>query len=167
MFSLTTLVFTGFFFLLCGTALGAFLLHIFRANIYSRELEQRLHEAESSLHTYQRDVTESFAATSEHVAQLSQQFRAMNEHLAASALRLTTPEIGRKILEASNTSLEDAPAGSLPVQHLEPPRDWAPKPVGSKGTLSEDYGLHDDDLPPARPTETADDYDFDHAAKRY
>lgn len=168
MFSLSSLVFTGFFFLLCGTALGAFLLHVFRANIYSRELEQRLNEAESTLQNYQRDVAESFSQTSQLIHNLAQSYRDMHEHLAHSALRLTTPEISRKILESANPSSDNSKGSFINnAQHIEPPRDWAPKSAGSKGTLSEDYGLRDDDQTPLRPTETPDDYDFDGAAKRY
>jgi uncharacterized protein len=167
-FSLSTLVFTGFFFLLCGTAFGAFLLHLFRANIYSGELEQRLHDAESNLQTYQRDVAESFSQTSEYMRNMNQSYRDMHEHLANSALKLTTPEISRKILESGNTSISDSTSTYRKVHHLEPPRDWAPKDIGSKGTLSADYGLRDDEPHyPIRPTETPDDYDFDGAAKRY
>jgi uncharacterized protein len=167
-FSLSTLVFTGFFFLLCGTALGAFLLHVFRAGIYSSELERRLHDAESSLQTYQREVAESFSQTSEHIQSMSQSYRDMHEHLANSALRLTTPEISRKILDSANASNSDSTSSYRKVHHLEPPRDWAPKDAGSKGTLSADYGLRDDEPHyPTRPTETPDDYDFDGAAKRY
>lgn len=167
MFSLSTLVFTGFFFLLCGTALGAFLLHIFRSNIYSRELEQRLHEAESSLQSYQRDVAESFSQTSQHIHSMTQAYRDMHEHLASSALKLATPEISRKILESSGNLAGDSKANLINAAHIEPPRDWAPKPVGAKGTLSADYGLRDEEHSILRPTETPDDYDFDGAAKRY
>ena len=167
MFSLSTLVFTGFFFLLCGTALGAFLLHIFRSNVYSRELEDRLNEAESSLQNYQRDVAESFAQTAQHVHDLTRSYREMHEHLASSALKLATPEISRKILDSAST-LGEAKTSYINAQHIEPPRDWAPKPVGAKGALSEDYGLRDDDHAVIRPTETPEDFDFDSAAhKRY
>jgi len=168
-FSLSALVFTGFFFLLCGTALGAFLLHVFRANIYSRELEERLHEAESTLQGYQRDVAESFSQTAQHVQVLTQSYRDMHEHLANSALKLATPEISRKILESAS-NLGDNKTSYINAQNIEPPRDWAPKAVGSKGTLSEDFGLRDEDdhrHAVVRPTETPEDYDFDGAAKRY
>ena len=167
MFSLSTLVFTGFFFLLCGTALGAFLLHVFRSNIYSRELEERLNEAESSLQNYQRDVAESFAQTSQHISDMTRCYREMHEHLASSALKLATPDISRKILDSAN-SLGEAKTSYLNTQHIEPPRDWAPKPVGAKGALAEDYGLRDEEHTPIRPTETPEDFDFDGAAtKRY
>ncbi len=167
MYSLSTLVFTAIFFLLCGGALGAFLLHIRRAS--SRELEQRLHDSESTLQSYQRDVAESFSQTANHVHELTQSYREMHEHLANSALRLTTPEISRRILDSANHNLSDAKTTYINAQNISPPRDWAPKEAGSKGTLSADYGLRDDGLDqPARPTETPDDYDFDGAtAKRY
>jgi uncharacterized membrane-anchored protein YhcB (DUF1043 family) len=166
-FSLSTLVFTGFFFLLCGTALGAFLLHIFRSNIYSRELEERLNEAESSLQNYQRDVAESFSQTSQHISDMTRCYREMHEHLASSALKLATPDISRKILESAN-SLGEAKTSYMNTQHIEPPRDWAPKPVGAKGALAEDYGLRDEEHAMVRPTETPEDFDFDGAsAKRY
>jgi uncharacterized membrane-anchored protein YhcB (DUF1043 family) len=166
-FSLSTLVFTGFFFLLCGTALGAFLLHVFRSNIYSRELEDRLNEAESSLQNYQRDVADSFAQTSQHIGDMTRCYREMHEHLASSALKLATPEISRKILDSAN-SLGEAKTSYINSQHIEPPRDWAPKPVGAKGALAEDYGLRDDDPAVMRPTETPEDFDFDGALpKRY
>jgi uncharacterized membrane-anchored protein YhcB (DUF1043 family) len=166
-FSLSTLVFTGFFFLLCGTALGAFLLHIFRSNVYSRELEDRLNEAESSLQNYQRDVAESFSQTSKHISDMTQCYREMHEHLASSALKLATPEISRKILDSAN-SLGEAKTTYMNAQHIEPPRDWAPKPVGAKGALAEDYGLRDEDHAIVRPTEIPEDFDFDGAVtKRY
>lgn len=165
MFSLSTLVFTGFFFLLCGTALGAFLLHIFRSNIYSRELEDRLNDAESSLQDYQRDVTESFAQTSQHINNMTRCYREMHEHLASSALKLATPEISRAILDSANSLGEPS---YVNAQHIEPPRDWAPKPLGAKGALAADYGLRDDDPAIMRPTETPEDFDFDGAStKRY
>jgi uncharacterized protein len=167
-FSLSTLVFTGFFFLLCGTALGAFLLHIFRSTLYSRELEQRLHEAEKALQHYQRDVAESFSQTAPLIYNMTRSYREMHEHLTASALKLTTPEISRNLLEASNPNPSDANTRYLNAQNIQPPRDWAPKEAGKKGTLSADYGLRDDEPEyPTRPTETPDDYDFDGAAKRY
>ncbi len=168
MFSLSTLVFTGIFFLLGGTALGAFLLHTFRSTIYSRELEQRLYQAESALQSYQRDVAESFAQAAPLIQNLNQSYREMHEHLTSSALKLATPEISRKILDSANANLIDTKTSYFNATSIHPPRDWAPKDAGSKGTLSADYGLRDDEPSyPARPTETPDDYDFDGAAKRY
>jgi len=165
-FSLSTVIITAFFFLLCGAALGGFVLHLFRSNVYSRELEQRLHETETQLRNYQRDVADTFTETSQHLHRMTQSYRDMNEHLISSALKLTTPEISRSLLEAAGHLAENKNSPRS-IQHIEPPRDWAPKPVGAKGTLREDYGLRDDEHAPMRPTEIAEDFDFDGAAKRY
>ena len=130
-------------------------------------LEERLNEAESTLQNYQRDVAESFSQTSQHISDMSRCYREMHEHLASSALKLATPEISRKILESAN-SLGEAKTSYMNTQHIEPPRDWAPKPVGAKGALAEDYGLRDEEHAMVRPTETPEDFDFDGAsAKRY
>ncbi len=144
MFSLSTLVVTSLVSLLVGAGLGAFLLYLFRAQVYSRDLEQRLHEAENTLQSYQRDVAEHFAQTSQLVNNLTQSYRDVHEHLANSALKLATPAISRQILASANTSLLGDEKAYINEQSFEPPRDWAPKTQGSKGALSEDFGLHDE-----------------------
>lgn len=144
MYSLGTLVLTSLISLLAGAGLGAFLLYLFRAQVYSRELEQRLHEAENSLKSYQRDVVEHFAQTSQLVNNLTQSYRDVHEHLANSALKLATPAISRQILESANSTLLGNEKSYLDEQPIDPPKDWAPKAPGDKSTLSEDYGLHDD-----------------------
>lgn len=144
MFSLSTLVLTSLFSLVVGAGLGAFSLYLFRAQVYSRDLEQRLHEAESTLKSYQRDVAEHFAETSQLVNNLTQSYRDVHEHLANSALKLATPAISRQILDSANNTLAGSEKSYLSEQNIEPPRDWAPKAVGTKGALSEDFGLHDD-----------------------
>lgn len=162
MYSLSALVLTSLISLLAGAGLGAFLLYLFRAQVYSRELEQRLHEAENGLQSYQRDVAEHFAQTSQLVNNLTQSYREVHEHLANSALKLATPAISRQILESANSSLLGSEKTTIKDQAIEPPRDWAPKAMGAKGALSEDFGLHDDShLGKVPPTESADDFDFD------
>ena len=163
MFSLSTLVLTSLISLLAGAGLGAFLLYLFRAQVYSRELEQRLHEAENTLQSYQRDVAEHFAQTSQLVNNLTQSYRDVHE--ANSALKLATPAISRQILEAANANLLSTEKTYISEQSFEPPRDWAPKTTGAKGALSEDFGLHEDQ-DHKTPTESADDYDFDDTHKK-
>jgi uncharacterized membrane-anchored protein YhcB (DUF1043 family) len=143
-FSLSTLVVTSLISLAIGAGLGAFLLYLFRAQVYSRDLEQRLHEAENTLQSYQRDVAEHFAQTSQLVNNLTQSYREVHEHLANSALKLATPAISRQILASANSHLLGDEKPYINEQSFEPPRDWAPKAQGAKGTLSEDYGLHDE-----------------------
>ena len=165
MYSLSTLVITGFFCLLIGGGLGALALYAFRQQLLGQNLEQRLHQAESELQAYQRSVAEHFSQTSSLVNNLTQAYREVHEHLANGALKLATPAISRQIIDSANSA---APGSSAYIseQRIEPPRDWAPKTPGSKGTLSEDYGLHDDHNPRV-VAESADDFDFDGKANRY
>lgn len=168
MYSLNTLIVTGLLCLLTGGGIVGFILYAFRAQLLGRDLEQRLHHAETSLQSYQRDVAEHFTQTSQLVNNLTQSYRDVHEHLANGALKLATPAISRQILDSASTGLNSDTKSYISGQQIEPPRDWAPKPPGAKGTLSEDYGLRDDiggKAPIA--TESADDFDFDSKANRY
>jgi len=153
--------------LLAGAGLSATIMYVFRTQILGRELEQRLHEAESNLQGYQRDVAEHFSQTSALVNNLTQAYREVHEHLANGALKLATPAISRQIIDSANSGPDTAGKAYITEQRIEPPRDWAPKAPGSKGMLSEEYGLRDDDHRPPIATESADDYDFDGKANRY
>lgn len=166
MYSFSTLVIIGFLGLLFGGALGATALYVFRTRFLSQDLEQRLHQAENNLQAYQRNVAEHFAQTSGLVNNLTQAYREVHEHLANGALRLATPAISRQIIDSANTESHSTGKAYLGEQRIEPPRDWAPKTPGSKGALSEDFGLHDDHHV-NHPTESAADYDFDSKANRY
>jgi uncharacterized membrane-anchored protein YhcB (DUF1043 family) len=167
-YSLSTLIIIGVVCLLVGGGIAAFILYTFRASLLGRDLEQRLHHAETTLQGYQRDVTEHFAHTSQLVNNLTLAYRDVHEHLANGALKLATPAISRQILDSANSGLAGDSKSYVSAQHIEPPRDWAPKAPGAKGTLSEDYGLRDDLAETNQvPTESADDYDFDGKANRY
>jgi len=167
-YSFSAVVITGLICLLAGAGIGVLVAYVFRAKILGRDLEQRLHEAESSLQGYQRDVAEHFAQTSQLVNNLTHSYREVHEHLASGALKLATPAISRQILDSANNNLSGDTKAYIAEQRIEPPRDWAPKAPGAKGALSEDYDLRDDHHTNARmPTESADDYDFDGKANRY
>lgn len=144
MFSLATLIITALITLLVGAAAGFTLARGKLGASRTAELERRLAEAEQSLETYRRDVTEHFARTTELVNSLTESYRDVHEHLASSALKLTTPEIGRRILENGTDNLPGGEYPELTDANVEPPRDWAPKHAGEKGTLSEEYGLNED-----------------------
>ncbi len=168
MYSLSTLIISGLICLLAGGGIAAFILYTFRAPLLGRDLEQRLHHAETTLQSYQRDVAEHFAQTSQLVNNLTQSYREVHEHLANGALKLATPAISRQILDSANSGFSGDTKSYISDQHIEPPRDWAPKAPGTKGILSADYGLRDDHTDSAHiPTESADDYDFDGKANRY
>lgn len=161
MFSFSALFVTGLFCLLAGVVLGAIGLYSARARFLGGELEQRMHELEAEYKNYQRDVAEHFAHSTQLVNNLAQSYREIHEHLANGALRLATTAISQQLLEAGKGVDGQL---NLREQPIQPPRDWAP----TKGTLSEDYGLHDEKVEANfRPTESADDYDFDGKASRY
>jgi uncharacterized protein len=167
-YSFSSLFITGVVCLCAGAGIATALLFAFRTAILGRDLEQRLHQAESDLQSYQRNVAEHFAQTSQLVNNLTQSYREVHEHLANGALKLATPAISRQILASGNGSLDQKNQTYVTEQRIEPPRDWAPKSHGAKGTLSDDYGLDDENNShPNIPTETADDYDFDGKANRY
>lgn len=105
--------------------------------------ENKLQEAQTRLKDYEHEVTEHFIRTSELFNHLSQSYRDVHEHFAASAVRLTGPETSRKIVDAGFGRLEERGA-ILSTEIPEPPKDYAPKVPG--GILSEEYGLRDDSV---------------------
>jgi uncharacterized protein len=166
----SSLVVTGVLCFLGGVGIGAFAFHIFRTQFSSRNLEQRLHKAESDLQSYQRDVAEHFTHTSDLINNMTNAYRDVHEHLATGALKLATPAISRQILNSANSNLASGGKTYIKEQRIEPPRDWAPKSATSKSLANDDFGLDDEhrDHPsaPVVPV-SADDYDFDGKANRY
>ncbi len=140
MFSLVTVIVAVLVSLLIGCAAGYILSRNASSGSRNADMQKRLQEAEQALDHYQRDVTEHFARTTELVNSLNESYRDMHEHLATSALKLSTPEISRQLLADAEHQL---PGGGDNVEHakVEAPRDWAPKREGRKGALSEDYDL--------------------------
>jgi uncharacterized membrane-anchored protein YhcB (DUF1043 family) len=140
--TLTSILIAAAFFLI-GAAVG----HLFSRKVDSgdksvRSLEQKLAQAEQELKRYQQEVTEHFVTSSHLTANIAQSYRQIHEHLAASAMRLASPEVGRQILKAggSDFGLLDSNGNPLiDLQDIEVPRDYAPSVPG--GILSEDYGL--------------------------
>lgn len=172
MYSLTTLLVIAFFSLIIGGTLGAFILYSLRGRILAQELELRANAAETELSSYQRDVAAHFAETSELINEMTQAYKNVHEHLATGALKLATPAISRQIIDSANLSGASISHSNYASNGaIEPPRDWAPKTPGSKGALSADYGLHDDEPTAGRDapiaTESADDYDFDSKNRQY
>lgn len=133
-----------------GLALGAILAFLATRNRQNldrtQELELRLKEANSKLEDFQLQVNEHFDQTAQLVHNLTQSYRDVHEYLANSAMRLSSQDIGRQMLEAGSGELSDT-EDNLSVL---PPRDWAPKAPGQKGTLSEEFGIEKE---PSMPTD--------------
>lgn len=145
MFSLTTIIFAVATSLLCGGILGAFLMFALRPQEkLNRQLETQLMDTEERLREYQQEVTQHFVETSELINNLTRSYRDVHEHLANSALKLSNAEISRQITQAGDGKLLEKKSDSEEPQ-VQAPTDWAPKKPGKHGTLSEAYGLSEDE----------------------
>jgi len=148
-----TMILTAAAFFLIGAGLG----HLYArknqtGDRSARELEKKLEQSERQLKRYQQEVTEHFLKVSHLTTNMSQSYRQIHEHLATSAIRLASPEIGRQLLKSggSELSLTDEDGNPLlDAEDVQPPRDYAPKVAG--GILSEDYGLADDEANKTQP----------------
>lgn len=139
---MSTLILVALIFSIIGLGAGYLLAKTFRPQeTLRRELEGELARARDEHKAYQQDVSDHFVRTSDLLGSLSQNFHAVQEQLANSAMHLAGPEVSRQLMQASaRTGKSDAiTLSNLPP---EPPRDYAPKVPG--GILSEHYGLEPD-----------------------
>lgn len=122
-----------------GIAIGALLARRFSTHAeHRRQLAETLRRKEEEAAHYQQKVTAHFIKTSELVSDLAQSYRAFHQHVTTGAMTLTTPEVGRKLLNAAAGQLEfslDPKPDS--AQAIEPPKDYSPR----NGMLSARYGL--------------------------
>lgn len=140
MFSLSTLLIVATASLIAGSIATLLLTRTMSSSEQkARALESRLQEAEATLSSYQQEVTEHFAETAKLVNNLTQNYKEVHEHLASDALKLANIDISRQLL---NNDVTGSPNDmDVSEEDFQPPKDWAP----SDGTLSEDYGLNQDD----------------------
>ena len=104
-----------------------------------RTLTDELRKKDDELKTYQHQVTEHFITTSELVNNLTHSYKEVHQHLAASAMTLTNPEISNKLLEAGSGNLGIAhSADNSTIDSPQPPKDYTPD---ISGVLDESYGL--------------------------
>lgn len=141
MYSLTTVILVGAIVAVVGFVAGLIVSRSSQSQQASRDLENRLQKAEDGLKSYQYEVTQHFAQTSQLVGNLTQSYKDVHEHLANSALKLTTADVSKQFVESANSQLPQEEHIQLDETHIEPPKDWAPKTPGSASTLSEEYGL--------------------------
>jgi uncharacterized membrane-anchored protein YhcB (DUF1043 family) len=150
--------------LLAFAAGVALTLHFFpangRASSETSELQKKLDKRDQQLKRYQQEMSDHFITVSHLAANVTQSYKQIHEHLASSAIRLASPEIGRQILKSGggDLSLHDNDGNPLiDLEDVQAPRDYAPKVPG--GVLSEEYGLteaeNDDDAIIENQPETA------------
>ncbi|MFL2530620.1 MAG: YhcB family protein [Porticoccaceae bacterium] len=151
--STLTIIITAATFFLIGAGLG----HLFARQNQSGDqsvldLEKKLAQSERQLKRYQQEVTEHFLKVSHLTTSMSQSYRQIHEHLATSAIRLASPEIGRQLLKSGGSDLNLTDEDGKPLinaEDVQPPRDYAPKVPG--GILSEDYGFAENEEGKAQP----------------
>jgi len=143
---LTTLIIAATAFLAGAGATFSYLRHIKGDGSANSDLQKKLEKSDQKLKLYQQEVSEHFITVSHLTTNMAQSYRQIHEHLATSAIRLASPEIGRQLLKSGGSSLSLIDADGNPLvsaEDIEVPRDYAPKVPG--GILSEVYGLVDDE----------------------
>ena len=147
MFSLTVVISASLIALILGCIIGAALTRTLSPQEQkARDLESKLQNSEKQLTQYQQDVTQHFAQTASLVNSLTQSYKEVHEHLVSDALKLANVDISRQLLNNSEANELDTEP-HIDESEFEPPRDWAPKTPGSQGTLSETFGLGENDKP--------------------
>jgi uncharacterized protein len=127
-----------------------------------RDLEKKLEKSEQKLKRYQQEVTEHFVAVSHLTSNVAQSYKQIHEHLATSAIRLASPEVGRQLLKSGGSDLNMLDSNGNPlvdIEDIEVPRDYAPSVPG--GILSEGYGLSENDQNKEQPDSAANSADLD------
>ena len=162
MTTLTSILIAAAFFLI-GAAVG----HLFSKKVDQgdksvRDLEKKLEKSEQKLKRYQQEVTEHFVAVSHLTSNVAQSYKQIHEHLATSAIRLASPEVGRQLLKSGGSDLNMLDSNGNPlvdIDDLEVPRDYAPSVPG--GILSEGYGLGENDQNKEQPDVAANSAEGD------
>ena len=111
----------------------------------TEEISKKLQKSDLELKEYQQAVSEHFLVLSQLVTNVINGYKDINEHLTKSALRLSSPEIGKQLLKNNNTKLADLEAvhQKIDLSNIDIPRDYAPKVPG--GVLSEGYSVKRED----------------------
>ena len=111
----------------------------------ARELEKRLERVTRDKQHFEDRVTEHFAETATRLNALTENYRAVHEHLAegANTLCAGNPPVSVGRLDGNSDLDPD-------MLNVQPPRDYAPKASPSeKGMLNEGFGLEKENVAPA------------------
>ncbi|WP_426417060.1 YhcB family protein [Aestuariirhabdus sp. LZHN29] len=126
-----------------GILAGVLLYHMLRGGSpQNNRVEEQLRTMESQFKDYQDKVSDHFSTTAHLVSKLTESYKDVHEHLAASSEHLCTDEVTRHRLSdsllSSSTLLSETDSDGSP----RPPLDYS----NSKGTLSEEFGVKKKDL---------------------
>lgn len=141
--------------LIVGAAIGFLMGRSGGNSNRQAELAEQLESAKTELEGYKAEVNEHFEKTASLVNNLTNSYKDVHEHLATGAQGLCTPgSIDLALEPAMHAKLEnqesDNNTSELPTagpvdDTPEPPRDYAPKNPDDEGTLSETFGLKEEE----------------------
>lgn len=114
----------------------------------AQKLQDELDQVTKDFENYKKGVTEHFSKTSELVNNLTEDYVKVYKHLAESAEELTDVQITPQLNAPQSSPMvsfinevEDAAGESEKHEHVEPPKDYAPKEEEAEGTLSESFSV--------------------------
>lgn len=146
---------------LVGLAVGAAGCYLVLARTRAQSnIEQQLRELQEEFTAYRENVNTHFSKTAQMVNTLTENYLAVQKHLETAADSFAEPpksflldDSGKlpakkaKFISLEATGgqeeSEDADASFDEGNLTQQPRDYAPKTKEEKGTLSEEFGLHD------------------------
>jgi uncharacterized membrane-anchored protein YhcB (DUF1043 family) len=145
-FTLTAVIAIALGSLIIGCIIGAVLTRTLSPQEQrAKSMENRLKESEHKLNEYQQEVTQHFADTAQLVNNLTQSYRDVHEHLSSNALKLANVDISRQLISGAGSDDKILGDASINEEDFQPPKDWAPKVPGEEGTLSESFGLGEEE----------------------
>ncbi|MEH6651497.1 MAG: DUF1043 family protein [Motiliproteus sp.] len=145
--------------LIIGIVLGLLIARSSSSARSKESLIEELNDAHRELENYKTDVAGHFVQTATLVNKLTDDYRAVHQHLADSASQLCNDD-SQLLVSLEHKQVEaEVPAETETPDPVEPPRDYAPKAdPAAEGTLSEQYGLQQNEaihdpshIPPQDP----------------
>lgn len=107
-----------------------------------RDMEKQLDEARGAKERFERKVNTHFTDTAAKLNLLTDNYRAVYEHLANGAVELCSEDKARAFSALNPPTPEDDDAIDNESVMVEPPRDYAPKTSpDDPGVLNERFGL--------------------------
>ncbi|MGC3872052.1 YhcB family protein [Halomonas sp. GXIMD04776] len=140
--------------LLAGIGIGAIGYHLLNANVArNQKVRQRLAETELELSQVRDTLNDHFISVTQLVKGIQRQSQELEQQVVQGAERLSDdPRLKRQLTDQGDAASDES-AQEDTAETLETPRDYAD---GNRGTLSEDFGLHQSNeaeqqpAPPAR-----------------
>lgn len=125
-----------------GIGVGLALSKLFFSSGDSSQIKQQFADLKREQQDYQSKVNEHFIRTTQLIESLNNNYQEIQVHLLQGAEQLVSPDFQLAQDLSKSDRLEDASDN----EHINHPKDWAPKAADQEGTLSEGFGLRVEDL---------------------